>query len=169
MHPRRRQIPSCISTYCSTPARCFHRLTARRRSRVSVGAVGRSSDHEPQREPPASSQGAHEYSNMLWVSVVSWYGAALSQALSLEGHGRQRTVTRHSVHTGIRKCVHNQNTWIVCVCDSCYQGFFSECRRAASISGLRCLTKAVQICCDMKKGRLLHVPAIYRNGNQAKP
>ena len=28
---------------------------------------------------------------------------------------------------------------------------------AASISGLRCLTKTVQICCDMKKGRLLHV------------
>ena len=34
-----------------------------------------------------------------------------------------------------------------------------RCRGAASISGLRCLTMTVQICCDIEKGRLLYVPA----------
>ena len=29
------------------------------------------------------------------------------------------------------------------------------------MSGLRCLTKTVQNCCDMRKGRLLHVPAVF--------
>ena len=38
---------------------------------------------------------------------------------------------------------------------------FQHCMGAASISELRCLTKTVQICCDMKKGRLLHVPASF--------
>ena len=32
-------------------------------------------------------------------------------------------------------------------------------RGAASISGLRCLTKTVQVCCDIEQGRLLYVPA----------
>ena len=34
-----------------------------------------------------------------------------------------------------------------------------SCRGAASISGLRCLTKTVQICCDIEKGSLLYAPA----------
>ena len=37
--------------------------------------------------------------------------------------------------------------------------FLLRCRGAASISGLRCLTKTLQICCDIKKGCLLYVPA----------
>ena len=31
---------------------------------------------------------------------------------------------------------------------------------AASISGPRCLTKTVQICCYIEKGRLLYVPVL---------
>ena len=53
----------------------------------------------------------------------------------------------------------------VCVCNSCSEGcridhFRSHVSRgAASISGSRCLTKTVQICCDMDRGRPIHVPA----------
>ena len=37
--------------------------------------------------------------------------------------------------------------------------FLFNRRGAASISGLRCLAKTVQFCCDIGRGRLIYVPA----------
>ena len=57
------------------------------------------------------------------------------------------------------------NRLCVCVCNSCSEGcrINHSCshvsRGAASISGSRCLTKTVQICCEMDRGRPIHVPA----------
>ena len=65
---------------------------------------------------------------------------------------------QHVLHVRacVRACVG------VCVCVCVCKGLdmaSSRCRGAANISGLCCQTKTVQICCDMKTGRLLHVPA----------
>ena len=86
---------TCILGDARSPAATYFKvcpLMARCSETLPRPRVARSSDHEPQREPPASSQGAQRTKSPGFSS----------EALFFEGPGRQRTATRRSGHTGSR-------------------------------------------------------------------
>ena len=110
------------------------------------------------------------YAHVIQVNSCSWqleptsrcqhkFQAFQSCRFPLPWHFAGRLVLEHAVRARACVCVH------VCETPCLQRGFavspfsFRFKQGAASISGLRCLTKTVQICCDIEKGRLLYVPA----------